>query len=168
MGRLWRLDGPHEDLWRHREDGVALTDEGFQTVTWSRWTALPDSSRNALKWRGVGVRVAQDLDIEELGPVATAFELIVVHISAFEDGRHFSLVRQLREGFAYEGIVRAAGDLIPDQLIQAHRCGYDEFVLSDCFRERDVTDAFARYSHFYQPDARGRSLIRAARQSTAS
>lgn len=167
MDRLWRLDGPHRDPWDHPDDQTPLVDEKRQTVSWSRWTGLSEDDRNRLKWRGIGVRLPQDISIDEFGPSATAFELVVVLIDAFEDGRHFSLVRQLRDRFEYQGTVRASGGLLPDQLEQARRCGYDEFEVSDSFKDQDIRAALARYQSYYQPDVHGRSRIRAARQTGA-
>lgn len=167
MGRQWRLDGPVSDSWSHPDDEEDLVAGQSQTVTWSRWTGLPEDERNRLKWQGIGVRVPQDISIEEFGSSATAFEIIVVRIEAFEDGRHFSLVRQLRDRFAYQGTIRASGSLLPDQLEQARRCGYDEFELAGTHHAQDITDALARYTAYYQPDVTGRSRIRAARRGLA-
>ena len=57
------------------------------------------------------------------------FQVVAINFSKFTDGRGYSTARLLRERFAYEGEVRAIGDVQQDQLFYMKRCGFDAFAV---------------------------------------
>lgn len=78
-------------------------------------------------------RIGVWLDAGE-GPEQLAGDLdyclvIAVNFAKFTDGRGFSTARLLRERYAYEGELRAIGEVLHDQLFFMKRCGFDAFVL---------------------------------------
>jgi uncharacterized protein (DUF934 family) len=69
---------------------------------------------------------------EVLRTFLPALSLIVLSFPSFTDGRAYSIARQLREmGFA--GELRAAGNVLPDQLQFMRQVGFDAFEVSDRF-----------------------------------
>jgi uncharacterized protein (DUF934 family) len=58
-------------------------------------------------------------------------ELIEVVFAYFTDGRGYSIAKILREQFAWQGPIRAVGDITVDQLGYLARCGFDSFALRD-------------------------------------
>jgi uncharacterized protein (DUF934 family) len=55
--------------------------------------------------------------------------VIGAHFPIFRDGRSFSTAALLRDRFAWEGEMRAIGDVLIDQLLQGARVGFDAFEL---------------------------------------
>ncbi len=54
-----------------------------------------------------------------------------INIPAFSDGRGLSIARYLRVNSRYEGILRATGNVIPDQLQALFQLGFDEVLVGD-------------------------------------
>jgi hypothetical protein len=55
--------------------------------------------------------------------------LVAAHFPLFRDGRSFSTAALLRNRFAWQGEIRAIGDVLIDQLLQGARVGFDSFAL---------------------------------------
>lgn len=75
-----------------------------------------------------GVWVPGDQDIQALIPVLEQVAVVVVEFPKSRDGRGFSLARLLRERYRYEGDIRAAGPLLPDQFAMLVQCGYTSLI----------------------------------------
>ena len=76
--------------------------------------------------------------------------VIAINFPKFTDGRGYSTARLLRERHAFQGELRAIGDVQRDQVHNLRRCGFDAFELRD---GRDIEDAllgFADFSEHYQ------------------
>lgn len=69
------------------------------------------------------------------------FACIAINFPVFTDGRAYSHCRELREHFAYEGEVRAIGDVLLDQLYAMKRVGFSSFIL----RKQEESDKAKRY-----------------------
>jgi uncharacterized protein (DUF934 family) len=90
---------------------------------------------------------ARDL-IARLGQLS----LVEITFPAFRDGRGYSAARILREA-GYTGELRAAGDVLVDQLPLMRRCGFDAFVPNVPLDDADVAASLARYDYVYQAAA---------------
>jgi len=55
--------------------------------------------------------------------------LVAAHFPIFRDGRSFSTAALLRDRFAWDGEIRAIGDVLIDQLLQGARVGFDSFAM---------------------------------------
>ena len=81
----------------------------------------------------IGVWFATDDDILKHADVIEAgkqvWPLAAAHFPIFRDGRSFSTAALLRNRFAWQGEVRAIGDVLIDQLLQGARVGFDSFAL---------------------------------------
>ena len=81
----------------------------------------------------IGVWFAADDDILKHADVIeagkTVWPLVAAHFPLFRDGRSFSTAALLRDRFAWQGEIRAIGDVLVDQLLQGARVGFDSFAL---------------------------------------
>jgi uncharacterized protein (DUF934 family) len=81
----------------------------------------------------IGVWFATDDDILKHADVIEAgkkiWPLVAAHFPIFRDGRSFSTAALLRNRFAWQGEIRAIGDVLVDQLLQGARVGFDSFAL---------------------------------------
>ncbi len=92
-----------------------------------------------------GTRAA---DVAEFLP---KLELVVVEFPKFKDGRGFTVARELRERYGFEGEIRATGHVLPDQYALLLRCGFSHVEVPD---DADLVvwqSALARYKVAYQP-----------------
>ena len=78
------------------------------------------------------------------------------------NGRGYSAGRILREA-GYVGELRAAGDVLVDQLPLMRRCGFDAFVPDKPLDPAAVERALTRHKLVYQKAADGRSPVWALR-----
>ncbi|RTL53577.1 MAG: DUF934 domain-containing protein [Bradyrhizobiaceae bacterium] len=142
------------------DDFVTLGDEdaipagGHVLVPAARF--LADADAILAREGKVGVIWPNNRDIEELAPYLPRLAVVALVFPTFRDGRAYSQSRILRERYAYQGEVRATGQVLRDQFVFMLRAGFDAFAVK---KEADA-EAFAnvakRYSVFYQPAADGR------------
>ena len=108
------------------------------------------------------VRLEPTDDPRALIPHLGRLSLIEVAFPKFRDGRGFSTGSILREA-GYTGELRAAGDILVDQISPLRRCGFDA-ILSEADVDRDVLDKLtALYSDVYQKTVDGRAPVWARR-----
>jgi len=77
------------------------------------------------------LHIANDADLDALAPALGRVETILIDFPAYTDGRGFSLARQLRTKYGYEGLLVADGPLIPDQYAFALQCGFNAVHIDD-------------------------------------
>ncbi len=108
------------------------------TVTLDEWNDLDDAAKRDRFVSRVLV-VASNTRVENLAREFSSFERIVVTSSDFNDGRIFSIGRQLRLlGFA--GRLTVVGDILPDQFSALISCGFDDVSSLDSSRFDSVVD----------------------------
>lgn len=139
------------DEWTEVEDGAPVPPGADATVSLERWTREAETLR--ARSARIGVRVPNDADPDEVGPLLDGVSLVTVDFPQFTDGRGYTIARILRERHGYAGELRAVGHVLRDQLFYMARCGFDGFELA---RHQDVGDAlnaFRDFSVTYQPAA---------------
>jgi uncharacterized protein (DUF934 family) len=94
------------------------------------------------------VRLEPDEDARALLPHLDRLSLIEVAFPKYRDGRGYSAARILREA-GYTGELRAAGDVLVDQIAFMRRCGFDSFVANAELDVAAVDRAFDRYGEVY-------------------
>jgi uncharacterized protein (DUF934 family) len=124
----FRTDEPHDE--------PAVTLDAF----------LADQS-NAL-----AVRLEAGDDARALIPYLDRLALIEVSFPTYRDGRGYSAGRILREA-GYTGEMRAAGDVLVDQLPLMRRCGFDSFAPEAEIDPDTLRRSLERYTLHYQPAA---------------
>lgn len=127
------------DLLRFRDDPVheepAVSLDAFLTQT-----------------EATAVRVEAGEDARLLIPHLDRLQLVEVDFPRFRDGRGYSSARILREA-GYTGELRAAGDVLVDQMLFMRRCGFDSFAPYAPIDEAVLEATLARYDYVYQSAA---------------
>ncbi|AJP57887.1 hypothetical protein UC34_14705 [Pandoraea vervacti] len=120
---------PAEDTWTYlgadaQIPGDAANDARHDTV-------LPLDAWLAANERGVapaGIRVQGHDDPARIAALLPQLELVVIEFPKTRDGRGFTLAKVLREKWNFQGAIRAAGPLLPDQLAMLWACGFDSLL----------------------------------------
>jgi uncharacterized protein (DUF934 family) len=152
---------PTRELWRAGAF-VAADDWTFPAAG----DALPTAGRAALpKARFLAERAALFARNEPIGIVLESGEslagieddlarlgLVVLRFPRYADGRNYSTARILRDRLGYRGELRAAGDVLRDQIGFLLRAGFDALEISHprtaaALREGRIVGV----THFYQP-----------------
>jgi uncharacterized protein (DUF934 family) len=127
---------PPEASWRFRDD----TAHEEPAVTLDAFLDQPDAT---------AVRLEPDEDARALVPHLDRLALIEIAFPAYRDGRGYSSARILREA-GYTGELRAAGDVLVDQVSHMRRCGFDALAPAKPLDPAAVERALGRYSYAYQ------------------
>lgn len=102
------------------------------------------------------VRIEAGEDVRVLLPHLDRLALVEIAYPTFRDGRGYSAARILREA-GYRGELRAAGDVLVDQIAHMRRAGFDSFHPDRALDPAAVERALARYPFVYQKAADGRT-----------
>ena len=147
---LWRDGGFAEDIWTTVGDAEPIPPAGAIILSFARWSA----ERDALARRAdpVGVAIAAGKDALAQLPEAAKRPLVALSFAKFADGRAFSYAELLRERYGFAGELRAAGDVLLDEIPLMARCGFTSFEVTDeptlrALREGRVPGG----TLFYQP-----------------
>jgi uncharacterized protein (DUF934 family) len=95
------------------------------------------------------VRIEPGDDARSLIPHLDRLTLVEVTFPKFRDGRGYSSARILREA-GYTGEMRAAGDVLADQVPFMKRCGFDSFAADAPLDQAVVDKLTTLYDHVYQ------------------
>jgi uncharacterized protein (DUF934 family) len=142
-----------EDRFTSVGDDAALP-EGGVIVSLARFRA----ERGALLARDGELGVWLDSDespaaiADDLGSLA----VVACNFPAFNDGRGFSYARLLRERYAYEGEVRAIGEVMLEQAPFMVRSGFSTFELHDVEDVAEFKAVVEEVRTVYQPTGDGR------------
>ncbi len=156
---LWRDGGFTENMWTTLAEGEPAPSTGAIIIPATRWRA----EREALSKRAgpVGVAIAAGKDAVSQLAEAADRPLVVLTFAKFADGRAFSLAQLLRERHGFKGELRAAGDVLLDEIPLMLRCGFDSFEITN-----EPTLSALRRGHlpggslYYQPSGAPRPHAR--------
>lgn len=104
------------------------------------------------------VRIEAGEDARALVPYLGNLRLIEIAFAKYRDGRGYSSARILREA-SFRGELRAAGDVLVDQIRFMRRVGFDSFAPAKPLDPAAVERALARYAFDYQKAADGRPPV---------
>lgn len=108
------------------------------------------------------VRIEPGEDVRQLLPHLGRLKLVEVAFPKFRDGRGYSSARVLREaGFA--GEIRAAGDVLVDQIGFMRRVGFDSFAPNAPLDLKVVQATLDRYPYVYMKSSDGKPPVWALR-----
>ncbi len=108
------------------------------------------------------VRLDPGDDARALLPYLGGLRLIEIAFPKYRDGRGYSSARILREA-GYTGELRAAGDVLLDQIVFLRRVGFDSFAPAKPLDRARVDAALTRFAYVYQKAADGRTPVWALR-----
>lgn len=109
----------------------------------------------AVQSNATAVRIEAGDDARALLPYLDRLSLVEVSFPAFRDGRGYSSASILREA-GYAGELRAAGDVLVDQIPFMRRCGFDSFAPQAPIDGDVLKASLERHEQAYQPAADGR------------
>lgn len=108
-------------------------------------------NKDALQGRNdIGVWLEAGEEIEDLEAHIHNLPVIALNFPAFADGRAYSSANVLRRSMAYEGEIRAIGDVRRDQLNQMLNCGFNAFELAEGQDAEKCLAALEGFSQNYQ------------------
>ena len=107
---------------------------------------------------GLGVQLNPGDAPEDLANDLDRLSIIAVNFPAYTDGRGYSYARVLRERLGFKGELREIGDVLRDQILYMHRCGFDAYELKndDDVSLTKVRAALKEMTVYYQPTGDGR------------
>jgi uncharacterized protein (DUF934 family) len=139
------------DSWSLLSAGATLADvpaTGDVIVPVALWREYRDIL--ALRTGRTGVWLEGHEDPSVIAPDLERLPLIAVNFPKFSDGRGFSVGRLLRERYGFKAELRAIGDVLRDQLLFLHRCGFDAFALRYDQDAEAAAAAFDDFTEAYQ------------------
>ena len=95
------------------------------------------------------VRLESGDDARLLIPYLDRLALVEISFPGYRDGRGYSSARILREA-GYSGELRAAGDVLVDQMPFMRRCGFDSFAPDAPIDAQVLKASLDRYEFHYQ------------------
>lgn len=116
--------------------------DGKVIVPFAVWQA----QRTSLAQRPqLGVWLASSAQASDIAADLTHFAVVGIDFPKFSDGRGFSIAYNLRRRLAYQGEIRAIGDVLRDQLFYMKRVGFDAYEVR---ADKDIHDALKGLSVF--------------------
>ena len=155
-----------EDPWVVIDDEAPLPVEECIIVSLERW----QEARAELQARNgrLGIRLKSDQPPSLIAEDLLSFDLVALEFPVFKDGRAYSHARLLRERYGFTGELRAVGQVLRDQLLFMHRCGFDSFEVADDGALDAWRTAVREISVWYQPATDRRPWVGALRQGAAA
>ena len=144
---LLKLHGFVNDTWTHLGIDDVLPLSGDIVVPYAR---LLKEWEQLVRHDGrLGV-VFPNIDrVEALTLFLPRLALIILPFPSFTDGRAYSLARKFRES-GYRGELRAAGNVLPDQVQFMRQVGFDSFDVNNRFSPETWLKASRQMSLAYQ------------------
>lgn len=148
---LWRAGAfVAADDWTFPAAADALPATGRVAVPKARFLA----ERAALFARNepVGLLLESGESLDGVEDDVARLGLVVLRFPRYADGRNYSTARILRDRLGYRGELRAAGDVLRDQIGFLLRAGFDALEIvhagtANALREGRIVGM----THFYQP-----------------
>lgn len=125
-----------------------VQDTELKSVTLEQW----QEEKDALAGQSLELTVSSEQTADLFGEDADNFARISIDFPKFADGRGYSAARLLREKYGYKGELRAAGDVLIDQVFFMKRCGFDTYALREDQIVEDAIAAFSTFTNPYQND----------------
>jgi uncharacterized protein (DUF934 family) len=150
------------DGWTTVADDAPLPEGRPVIISLARWRA--ERARLLDRTTPIGLRLESDEPAAAIADDVGRFGLIAVAFPTFRDGRGFSTARLLRERYGFAGELRAVGNVLRDQFLFMHRCGFDAYEVAEPGEAEAFAAALASFSVFYQRAGDGRSSAAALRQ----
>ncbi|GAB5504842.1 MAG: DUF934 domain-containing protein [Rhizobiaceae bacterium] len=153
--RLWTpTDGFRDNDWQRVEELPAQAGESRYLLPLGAFLALGDNSRAQYAGR-LGVEIAPGEALDAVLPFLDDIALISLAFPAFGDGRSYSKAELLRTRHGYKGPLRAAGDVLIDQVPHMIRTGFSELEIANpTTLKRLENGETGGIEHHYQPTAK--------------
>lgn len=148
-----RFIDPHHDQWHVADGEDGPLDHpparAQSLLTLEQWHAVRAGWPAGL---AVGVRIANDTDVELLRDDLPRLALVALHFPKWTDGRAYTQARLLRTRLRFAGEVRATGEVLVDMLPLLQRTGFDAVQLRADQRLDSAQRALRFFAGHYQGD----------------
>lgn len=147
---LFRQGRVAADEWSFPADGEPVPASGPVALPRARLIAgWPDlAGRNA----PLGVVLVSGEKLDGLEAILPRLALVKLVFPRYADGRLYSIARLLRDRHGFAGEVRAAGDVLRDQVPLLLRAGFDALEVSHAGTIRAIAEGrIVTVTHHYQP-----------------
>lgn len=147
---LYRNGRVVADAWRFPADNEPVPALGDVALPKARFIA----ERAALRARAsrLGVVLTGGDSIDGVDIDLPRLSLIVLRFARFADGRPYSIARQLRDHWGYRGELRAAGEVLRDQIALLLRAGFDALEITHAGTLAALDERrIVAVEHYYQP-----------------
>jgi len=130
------------DSWQHINDetDIGQMPDGKLIVSLSFWNAHKQALRQ--RSEALGIRLSPEDDVADIAADLASFALVALQFPGFRDGRAYSQARILRQQHDYPGELRAAGNVLRDQLMYMERVGFNSFEIDS---KQDIEDALKAF-----------------------
>ena len=98
----------------------------------------------------IAIWLDSDENPEQITGGVDSLALIALNFPVFSDGRSYTNARELRQKHAFNGEVRAIGDVLRDQLYYMSQCGFDTFEIRHDQETELCLAAFKDFETGYQ------------------
>ena len=147
---VWREGGFVDNAWTEIADDAAAPAEGAIVVSLARWLKERESLAN--RAAPVGVLAASGAATPEALRDLADRPLVVLRFDKFGDGRAFSYAILLRQRYGFTGELRAAGDVLLDEIPLMLRCGFTSFEVTNAPTLRALEQGHSlKFPYAYQP-----------------
>lgn len=123
---LWTPEGFQPDPWQRSETPLPGRPALLPLGAWLDAVAAADARERAL----LAVELLPGEPVEALLPHLAGLPLIALDFPAFTDGRSYSKAELLRRRHGYDGLLRATGEVLIDQIPLMLRMGIDQLAVS--------------------------------------
>jgi uncharacterized protein (DUF934 family) len=151
-----------QDSWIEATADAPLPEVDALLVPYAIWK----EHRETLMQRNgrLGIRLAADQPPQLIAGDLDRLDLVALEFPTFRDGRAYSYARLLRERYGYRKELRAVGNVLRDQFLFMHRCGFDAYGVADEKLADEWSRALAEISVVYQPSTDRRRPVSALRR----
>ncbi len=147
---LYRNGAFEADDWVFPAAGEAIPAAGKVALSKARFLA----ERAALTERNgpIGLVLESGETLSNIEDDIARFALIVLRFGRYADGRNYSTARILRDNSGFRGELRAAGDVLRDQVLFMLRAGFDALSISHAGTVAALKGgSIVGVHHHYQP-----------------
>ncbi|QCI65015.1 DUF934 domain-containing protein [Phreatobacter stygius] len=147
---LYRDGGFVADDWSFPAEAEPVPAAGKIALPKARLTAAWTDLAGRADPIGLVLNSGENLDgLAEAIPLLSLVKLV---IPRYADGRLYSIARLLRDRYGFKGEIRAAGDVLRDQIIFLARAGFDAFEVTHEGTIKALREgAIIAVHHHYQP-----------------
>jgi uncharacterized protein (DUF934 family) len=147
---LYRNGAFAADDWVFPAAGEHVPADGKVALPKARFLA----ERAALATRdgAIGLVLESGESLADIEDDVQRFGLIVLRFGRYADGRNYSTARILRDRLCYRGELRAAGDVLRDQVLFMLRAGFDALAITHAGTVAALkAGSIVGVHHHYQP-----------------
>tara|TARA_B100000900_G_scaffold235091_1_gene199593 strand:+ start:158 stop:607 length:450 start_codon:yes stop_codon:yes gene_type:complete len=147
---ILRKKNEQKNIYKKIDDNELLVEKsltGF-ILSLSQWNSIKKKVEKEIK---IALELSSNECLSFNDHEMSNLSMIQINFETFKDGRPFSFAKNLRKKYGYEGELRAAGNILPDQYIFLLRCGFDTVEIPKRDKEVWVKLLEMDSGLYYQP-----------------